>query len=462
MYCSRNGQRGIAGWIFKLSCLEVTRRLRAFSAMALFAAVATSGCMPINPSEDEEEVTNILDLTDERIPMLAPVHGQRITPGGTQLNEGAGAAVISQDGRYVLFETDATNIDEDHTYEGRKLVLYDIDGDAWDVVSRMGSPCWDGDFFSLAPSGRTVVYHAHHEDSIRNDRDEYIVMWDRESNQHAEWLMNGLGIGGGPYDIRQALFDEDRLFVVVGHHAWQPHAVVEIPSATVECEFSAPSPFILTSDVERIVFGTDEPLAGDDTNNRDDLYVRDLSTNHDDRVTVGPNGSESEGRVFVEREFSVSPNGRYVAFAVRAKHWDREVCDECDGIWVRDLVEERTWQVGAVVNDQPLLTNSHPLLGFVDESHLVVDLTELHGLVVIDILSGEKFRLPHAQNELGYLNVTCVAPNPHGERLSARATFMSITSRRVRLILRDKSGFGYDDPADTNGRRDLYFVDFER
>ena len=93
-----------------------------------------------------------------------------------------------------------------------------------------------------------------------------------------------------------------------------------------------------------------------DTNEKDDVFVRDRLTGQTTRVSVASDGTEANGMSF---ETAISGDGRYVVFASWATNLvsgDTNICNEgtgdhsCADIFVHDRVTGQTTRVSTTSN----------------------------------------------------------------------------------------------------------------
>lgn len=89
----------------------------------------------------------------------------------------------------------------------------------------------------------------------------------------------------------------------------------------------------LSGDARLLTFVTSAPLVADDTNDVEDVYVRDLATGGIQRVSVAADGSEGEVRSGASR---LSRDGRHVAFVTAAALVPEDTNDAVD-VYVRDF-----------------------------------------------------------------------------------------------------------------------------
>jgi Tol biopolymer transport system component len=86
-------------------------------------------------------------------------------------------------------------------------------------------------------------------------------------------------------------------------------------------------------------------LVPDDTNLAVDMFVRDLVTGATERVSIGPGGTQADGRSYVP---AISADGRYVAFWSEATNLVAGGTAGAIGVFVHDLVTGATRKVVGV------------------------------------------------------------------------------------------------------------------
>jgi PKD repeat protein len=209
------------------------------------------------------------------------------------------APAISADGRYVAFDSDASN-----------LVSEDTNG-TWDIFVRdrqIGqttrvSIAFDGAqsnggslYASISADGRYIAYNSEASNLVANDTNGYwdLFVHDRQTGQTARVSVTSAGSQG----------DGDSFF----------------PS--------------ISADGQRVAFDSyASDLVGDDTNGMRDVFLHNRQTGQTVRISVASNGSQGNGHSWLP---SVSGDGRYVAFESEASelvgsdtngHWDIFVRD---------------------------------------------------------------------------------------------------------------------------------------
>ena len=200
-----------------------------------------------------------------------------MTTSGVQGDGRSYAASISADGRFVAFASEATNLAASDTNGASDVFIHDRATGSTTLVSATaaGQP---GNGRSLSPllsaSGRFVAYTSHASSLVPND-----------GNGMADAFVRDLQAGT---TVRISL---DRNGLDADNHS--------VASG-------------ISSDGAIVVFrsgATD--LVANDTNDATDVFVRDRPSNTTNRVHVGPGGVQADLDAFGA---SISSNGRYVTF----------------------------------------------------------------------------------------------------------------------------------------------------
>ena len=136
-------------------------------------------------------------------------------------------------------------------------------------------------------------------------------------------------------------------------------------------------------------------LVSDDTNGARDVFVRDLQTGETTRVSVDSSGTEANGDSFAP---ALSSDGRYVAFSSAASNLVPIDTNDANDVFVRDRQTNTTTRVsvgfdGSQANggsDQPSLSGDGRLVAFTSVASNLVsgDLNNLRDAFVYDRQTG--------------------------------------------------------------------------
>jgi Tol biopolymer transport system component len=201
---------------------------------------------------------------------------------GAQGNGPSFFPVLSGDGRYVVFQSDASNLVAGDTNDATDIFLHDRSTGATTRVSVAGDGA-QGNHDSLTPSisgnGRYVTFTSPASnlvaDDNNNDRDVFVRDLVAGTTELASEASDGThgnfasgGFGAGP-----ARISNDGRYVVFGSFA--------------------------------------SNLAAHDVNGFDDIFLRDRIAGTTERVSVATNGAEGNDHSMYG---SVSDDGRFIAF----------------------------------------------------------------------------------------------------------------------------------------------------
>ncbi|MCY2987091.1 MAG: S8 family serine peptidase, partial [Planctomycetota bacterium] len=193
-----------------------------------------------------------------------------VASDGTNANQGSGISSISADGRFVAFESYASNLVFGDTNNNQDVFVYDLDNHTTKRVS-VTSEGTEGEYFSGSPSisadGRYVAFQSRSMLVPGSNRAALgVFVYDRQGQivKRADAAIDGFG------------GNED---------SWSP-------SISANGRFVA-----FTSDASNLVPG--------DTNGASDVFVYDLQTSATERISVANPSSQ---------QLSLSADGRFVAF----------------------------------------------------------------------------------------------------------------------------------------------------
>jgi Tol biopolymer transport system component len=207
---------------------------------------------------------------------------KRVSVGsdGAEANGPSYSPAISGDGRFVAFQSYATNLAADDTNGTADVFVHDRRTGRTERVSvgpggRDGPPCCQGSGApTLSETGRFVAFDS--------DRDQLV---DDDTNNEND------------------VFVRDRQSGRITR--------VSVDSDGDQADRGSFSPAI-SADGRFVAFQSSATnLAPNDTNGRSDVFVRDRRTGITERVSLGPAGRQANGDSFLA---ALSANGRTVGF----------------------------------------------------------------------------------------------------------------------------------------------------
>lgn len=275
------------------------------------------------------------------------------------------APSISGDGRFVAFASESRNFVAGDFYQYSKVFVHDMLTGLTELVSTntLGGIA-NGESLepSISSDGRFVAFTSTAWDIVPNDSPDSQQVFERNLELgktvrvsenwvgvKSNWPSTNPSISG---DGRYVAFESKASNLVGGTNIQYskiflrevPSNAIFLASATSNYQVNVADCFdAKVSDSGQIVaFRSVGPLVAADTNNIDDIYVRDNDTNITTLVSVGPSQSLANGP---SSKPSISGNGRYIAFSSAATNIVPLDNNGVDDIFVHDSESSTTWRV---------------------------------------------------------------------------------------------------------------------
>jgi len=231
-----------------------------------------------------------------------------VDSAGNPGNDSSVNPSISADGRFVAFHSGATNLVPGDTNNNDDIFLRDLSTNTTTRVS-VDSAGNQGNEFSGDPSisgdGRFVAFASSASNLVPGDTNKEEDIFVRDLSTNTTTLVS------------------------VGSSGDRANDFSSIPSISANGRF-----------VTFYSFATN--LVPGDTNNERDIFVRDLSTNTTTRVSIsstGNQGNQDSGSP------SISADGRFVTFSSEASNLVPGDTNDSEDIFVRDLSTNTTTRV---------------------------------------------------------------------------------------------------------------------
>ncbi|MBW6468552.1 MAG: cell wall-binding repeat-containing protein [Coriobacteriia bacterium] len=326
---------------------------------------------------------------------------------------------ISSTGRYVVFESYASNLVAGGTNGRRHIFWHDRHTGATELISVSGNgEQANGNSFepSVSADGRYVAFQSGASNLVANDSNATIDVFVRD---------------------RQA-GTTVRASVASGTPGAQANAVSANPAISANGRFVA-----FDSSATNLVSG--------DSNARNDVFVRDLQTNTTTRVSLAHN-STTQATGGGSRNPSISADGRYVAFESMATNLVAVATNGFTHIYVRDRTANSTVRMS--VTGSTTQANSDSQNPAISGNGLVVAFESY-----ATNLSGTNVNAPvdvyvRAGTSTTRVNRATGASGALGNGVSKRPS-LSFDGRYVAF---DASSTNIV-PGDTNGRDDVFVRD---
>jgi Tol biopolymer transport system component len=288
-----------------------------------------------------------------------------VDSAGAQANGDSRRDEMSSDGRFVVFESDATNL----AGETGGLFLKDLQTGA---VTRVGV---DGGNASISNDGRFIAFDSGAANEVVGDTNGFfdIFVFDGQSGLTTRVSVDSSGAQSNANSTSTAISDDGR------HVAFSSEATnlvsgdtnnaqdifvhdrqtgqtrrVSVASNAAEANGSSGA-MDISADGRFVTFSSAATnLVAGDTNGKADIFVYDLQAGSTTRVSVNSSGAQADGG---GADPAISGDGRYVVFLSDSGNLDARA-DEYRG---KDLVYVHDRQIGqttlaSVASDGSILT----------------------------------------------------------------------------------------------------------
>lgn len=332
---------------------------------------------------------------------------------------------ISGDGRFVAFESDASNLVPEDTNNKPDIFVRDLSANTTTRISVSSSGDRANDYSyspSISGDGRFVAFQSQASNLVPGDTNNTSDIFVRDLLTNTTTLVSVSSSG-------------DRA-----------------NGGSISPSISADGRFVAFASVA-------SNLVPGDTNNQGDIFVRDLSTNTTTLVSVSSSGDRGNDLSFHN---SISGDGRFVAFQSNASNLVLGDTNNSTDIFVRDLSTNTTTLVS--VNSAGDRANTYSILPSISaDGRFVAFQSEASNLAPGDTKNQTQiFVRDRLTNTTTLLSVdsagnpgnTPVDPagNPGGNTrypsISADGRFVVFDSEATNLV-----------PGDTNNSRDIFLVD---
>jgi Tol biopolymer transport system component len=352
-----------------------------------------------------------------------------VDSAGNQANSNSFSTSISADGRFVAFYSDASNIVPGDTNDTNDIFVRDRLTNTTTRVS-VDSAGNQANSFSSDPSisadGRFVAFDSFASNLVPGDtnRETDIFVRDTLTNTTTGVSVDSAVNQGNTYSYRPSISADGR-FVAFISNIYNPFNImvadgkedteifvrdtltntttrVSVDSAGNQWNGSSSDPSI-SADGRFVAFESyASNIVPGDTNNRDDIFVRDTLTNTTTRVSVDSAGNQRNSGSYSP---SISADGRFVAFddtsppSLFIDDVGRQgTTSISEGIFVRDTLTNTTTNVSVDSagnpgeGSNPSISADGRFVAFSFESSNIVpgDTNNSNDIFVVDINSTSK------------------------------------------------------------------------
>ncbi len=257
------------------------------------------------------------------------------------------AAWVSADGRFVAFASDAANLVPNDTFGARDIFVRDREAATTERAS-LGLGAAEADNHSFTPAisgdGRYVAFASMADNLVAGDMNNAmdIFVYDRSSAGVERVSVAGDGAEANQQSVTPSISADGRYvtFTSLANNLVSGDAnndrdvflhdrvtgsteLISVATDGTQGNFasggSGAGPGRVSRDGRYVVFGSfANTLVANDTNNLDDIFVRDRTLGTTERVSLGASGQEGNGHSIYG---SISDEGRYVAFSSAADNF---------------------------------------------------------------------------------------------------------------------------------------------
>ncbi|MCB8980632.1 MAG: PD40 domain-containing protein [Ardenticatenaceae bacterium] len=339
-----------------------------------------------------------------------------VDSNGTQVSAGASYPVISAEGRYVAFESLDSNLVSEDTNGDRDIFLHDTVTEATTRVSvtsngiQANAESW---YPAISADGRYVAFESWASNLVNGDTNGY-------------------------RDI----------FL----HDTQTGATIRVSIASDGTQADGGSMYpVISADGRYVAFRSyASNLVSGDTNGNPDIFLHDTQTGETVRISVDSNGTEANGN---QVSPAISADGRYVAFDSDASNLVNDDTNGVNDIFLHDTENGETIRVSVGSNGMQGNDHSWKRPAVSADGRFVVFESDANNLVSGDTNGGSDIFL-HNTETGETIRVSVDIEGTQGNGLSGYPT-ISADGRYV-AFYSDASNLVSED---TNGARDVFLRD---
>ncbi len=331
-----------------------------------------------------------------------------VSTDGTEANGASSYPSISANGRYVVFESVATNLVANDTNGKKDIFIRDLILDTTTRISvATNSTEGDGDstYSFISPDGKKVAFTSGSTNFVSGDTNGVtdIFVRDLESNETIRVSVASNGTEGNGLSLTP----------------------------------------VMSYDGRYIVFPSDATnFAPSDTNTQRDVFLHDTQTGTTVRVSEGSNGEEGTGPNG-PGDPAMSWDGRYIAFETTFANlvpgdtngdWDVFVKDVSTGVLERVTLNDQGAQItGGYSYYETYMSFDGRYIAFESgDPNIVTGYTASYDIFVRDRVS--------STTEIASINNTCVPQGGWGAGMSPSGQYVQFMSWGTDLVSGDTNG----------------------
>ena len=299
-----------------------------------------------------------------------------VPPGGFPIR-----TPISDDGRYVVFLSSASNLVNGDTNGIADVFVKDLDTGILKRVNTSSSG-GEADAIALDPSisgdGQRVVFSTQATNLDDFDDDSFlndifvknlssgvltrVTRMPTEPGYKSASDFPSISANGqfvafvSSFPFAGGTNESSRIFV----KNLSTGTFAEVDDGEVDEFDTIPALPLISPDGRYVAFtSSDDSLVAGDTNQRGDLFVKDLTTGNVTRVNTNSDGEESESEEYAWHLPSFSSDGRYIAFTSAASDLVADDTNGFEDVFVKDTLTGEIVRASSSATDTQTVAASH-------------------------------------------------------------------------------------------------------
>jgi Tol biopolymer transport system component len=283
-----------------------------------------------------------------------------VDSAGVQGDSGSYYPAVSADGRFVAFQSDATNLVPGDTNGHMDVFVRDRLLGTTELVSLSTAGVHGGDLSghaSISGDGRWVTYYSYSSNLVPGDTNANadVFLRDRLNGVTSRISVSSNGVQGDGFSTEPTISPDGRFIVFAsnsttltpGEADFVEDIFIRDRLVGTTTKVSVPwtgtvgggnsSLPCLSANGQYVAFESESPvLVPDDTNGYYDIFVRDLEAGVTTRVSVGPFGQQADGDLHWP---AISQDGRFISFFGWASNL---VAGDINGVWDTFLYDRQS------------------------------------------------------------------------------------------------------------------------
>ena len=329
-----------------------------------------------------------------------------LASNGVESNGYSSGVSIGDDGRYIIFSSDATNLVPNDTNNSTDTFIYDRTNQTVELINiapnntEADAPVSIG---SISGNSRYITFASNASNLVANDTNEQrdIFVYDRIEKTTERISVASDGTQANDLNLFNAISDDGRYVafesmasnLVANDTNGQRDIFIRdrIEKTTERINVTSDgtqannhgSLHSISDDGRYITYCSNaNNLVANDTNGQSDVFVYDRVEKTTERISVASDGTQANG---YSHFGSISGDGRYVAFESAANNL---VANDTNGqrdVFVYDRVEKTTERVNVAIDNTAEPNGDSYGVSISDDGRYIAFVSEADNLVVDDI-----------------------------------------------------------------------------